>query len=68
MTFYSNTSTLPLYQTQLTTQESANQSKPKVNVSKLVKEACSIYITKGRINNTGSKLIATRNKCRRMAK
>lgn len=42
--------------------------KANINVSKLVKETCSIFIVKGRINNTGSKLLATKNKCTRMAK
>lgn len=42
--------------------------KANINVSKLVKDTCSIFIVKGRINNTASKLLATKNKCTRMAK
>lgn len=43
-------------------------SKPTIHVSKLVKETCSVYMSKGRINNTASKLIATKNKCIRIGK
>lgn len=43
-------------------------SKPTINVSKIVKDTCSVYITKGRINNTASKLLATKKNCVRVAR
>ena len=42
--------------------------RPTINVSKLVKDACSVYIEKGRYHSTASKLSKTRNKCTRIAK
>lgn len=45
-----------------------SSSKPKINVKELVREACSVYITKGRINNTASKLVASSPNCKRVAK
>lgn len=45
-----------------------HDEKPVILVSKIVKEACSVYISKGRINNTASKLVATKNKCTRIGK
>ena len=42
--------------------------KATINVSKLVKQACSIYMTKGRVNSTASKLIATKSKCIRVGR
>jgi hypothetical protein len=39
-----------------------------INVSKIVKDACSVYIEKGRYHSTASKLSKTRNKCTRIAR
>lgn len=44
------------------------KGKPVIYVSKYVRDACSVYISKGRINNTASKLIASKNKCMRIGK
>lgn len=42
--------------------------RPIINVSRIVKDACSVYIEKGRYHSTASKLSKTRNKCTRIAK
>lgn len=42
--------------------------RPAINVSKIVKDACSVYIEKGRFHSTASKLFKTRNKCTRIAR
>lgn len=42
--------------------------KATINVSKLVRETCSIYMSKGRLNSTASKLISTKPKCMRMGR
>lgn len=42
--------------------------KPIVNISKIVKDACSVYIEKGRFHSTASKLTKTKNKCTRIAR
>lgn len=42
--------------------------RPAINVSKLVKDACSVYIEKGRFHSTASKLSKTKNKCTRIAR
>lgn len=45
-----------------------SDNRPTINVSKLVKDACSVYIEKGRYHATASKLSKTKNKCTRIAK
>jgi hypothetical protein len=43
-------------------------NKPTINVTKLVKEVCSVYIEKGRYHSTASKLATTKGKCIRMSR
>jgi hypothetical protein len=43
-------------------------NKPTIYVTKIVKDACSVYIDKGRYHSTASKLSNTKNKCVRMAR
>lgn len=43
-------------------------SRAIINVSKLVREACSVFIEKGRFHSTASKLWKTKGKCTRMAR
>jgi hypothetical protein len=42
--------------------------KPIIRVSRIVKDTCSVYISKGRISNTASKLLALKNNCIRISK
>jgi hypothetical protein len=48
--------------------KASSDKRPAINVSRLVKEACSVYIEKGRYHSTASKLFKTRNKCTRIAR
>jgi len=43
-------------------------SRPILIVSPLVREACSVYIEKGRFHSTASKLLATKPKCQRICR
>ena len=42
--------------------------KATINASKLVKDVCSIYMMKGRMGSTASKLLCTKPKCLRMGR
>ena len=42
--------------------------KATINASKLVKDICSIYMMKGRMGSTASKLLCTKPKCMRMGR
>lgn len=65
----SSTAPQPIFQNpKLKLSPKKTNPKPTINVSKIVKETCSVYISKGRINNTASKLIATKKNCVRIAK
>lgn len=46
----------------------SSDQRPTINVSNLVRDACSVYIEKGRYHSTASKLSKTKNKCTRIAK
>jgi len=43
-------------------------TKPSINVTTIVTKTCSVYIEKGRFNGTASKLLNTKNKCKRMGR
>jgi hypothetical protein len=44
------------------------QEKPLIIVSGLVREACSVYMEKGRFHSTASKLSMTKTKCMRIGR
>ncbi len=46
----------------------SNSKKPLINVNRIVKETCCVYMEKGRLTNTASKLIMTKPKCKRVTK
>lgn len=43
-------------------------NKATIHVTRIVKDACSVYIDKGRYHSTASKLSNTKNKCVRMGR
>jgi predicted transcriptional regulator len=54
--------------THLLIPENSNKHKPAINVKRIVKDTCCVYMEKGRLSNTASKLIMTKPKCKRVTK